>query len=73
MGKLEKEVKILNINVKEMYEKLDNIGAKFINIKNQKLYTYDIPTIYCRYLEIIELLKLDNEMLNNNAILKLKI
>lgn len=73
MGKLEKEVKILNINIKEIYKKLDNIGAKFINIKNQKLYTYDIPTIYTRYLEIIELLKLDNEMLNNNAILKLKI
>lgn len=73
MGKLEKEVKILNINVKEIYKKLDNIGAKFINIKNQKLYTYDIPTLYSRYLEIIELLKLDNQMLNNNAISKLKI
>ena len=73
MGKLEKEVKILNINVKEIYEKLDNIGAEFINKKNQKLYTYDIPAIYSRYLEIIELLKLDNEMLNNNAIIKLKI
>lgn len=33
MSKFEKEVKILNINVKEMYSKLNNIGAKFIDKK----------------------------------------
>ena len=73
MSNIEKEIKILNVNVKESFEKLEKIGAKFINTKNQKLYTYDIPTIYNRYLEIIELLKINNELLNKNAINKLEI
>lgn len=63
MSKLEKEVKILDIDVKNTVLKLKELGAKYKGIKNQKIYTYDIPTIYYRFLEAKELLKSDNELL----------
>ena len=42
---LEKEVKVLDINDEEIMDKLINIGAIDKGVKNQKLYTYDIPTL----------------------------
>lgn len=73
MSKLEKEIKILDIDVKETRKKLDAIGAEFIVERKQQIYTYDIPTIYHRYLEIKELLKSDNVLLINTALKKLQI
>lgn len=61
--KYEKEVKILNVDVKESMQKLEDIGAIFKGKKEQKIYVYDLPTIYYRYLEICELLKSDNKLM----------
>lgn len=71
MGKIEKEVKILNIDVQITKNKLENIGAKFISKKEQKIYTYDVPCIYMRFQEACELLKFDNELIQNTAKKKL--
>lgn len=73
MSKLEKEVKILDINVNEVKSKLLAIGAESKGTKNQKIYTYDVPTIYHRFLEAKELLKSDNELLIKTTIKKLEI
>ena len=62
MSKLEKEVKVLNIDIDHTRDKLTEIGATFINKKEQEIYTYDIPTIYYRYLECIQLLKSEKEL-----------
>lgn len=72
MAKLEKEIKILNVDVEEMQSKLEKINAKFKGKKEQKIYVYDVPTLYYRYLEIKELLKIDNQLLINTNIIKLK-
>ena len=73
MGKLEKEVKILDIDIMKVEEALKKINASYKGTKNQKIYTYDIPTIYYRYLECIELLKSDKPLIRKNAISKLKV
>lgn len=73
MGKLEKEVKILDINVEKVKDKLNKMGVVSKGIKNQKIYTYDIPTINYRYLECIELLKSDRYLIKNTALIKLRV
>ena len=45
----EKEIKILNISVDDAKQKMNAIGAKFIEEKHQKIYTYDLPTISHRF------------------------
>ena len=72
MEKLEKEIKILDIDIDESKKKLVEIGAVYIGEKKQKIYTYDIPTIYFRYLEAKELLNSDNALLLNTALAKLE-
>ena len=72
MAKFEKEIKILNINVKEIQKKLESIKATFKGEKNQKIFTYDVPTLYYRFLEIKELLNSDNELLFNTNLIKLQ-
>lgn len=71
--KYEKEVKILEIDIDDAMKKLKEIGAEFRGKKEQKIYVYDIPTIYYRYLEICELLKSTNELVIATNIVKLKI
>lgn len=73
MSKYEKEVKVLNIDVEETKLKLISIGANSLGTKNQKIYTYDIPTIYYRFMESIELLDTSNELLIKTTISKLRI
>lgn len=73
MAKLEKEVKILNIDVENTKKKLDEIGATFISKKDQKIYTYDIMAINFRFEEAISLLKSNNELLKRTAVKKLAI
>ena len=53
----EKEIKILNISVEDAESKLKNLGATFKGKNRQKIYTYDLPTIYGRYLDILIQLK----------------
>lgn len=53
MGKMELEVKVLNINEEQIIKKIEDLGGKFINKYNQYLYTYDLPTVYGRYFDIL--------------------
>lgn len=53
MGKLELEVKVLDIDEKKFRKKLENLGAEFKNEFFQILYTYDLPTIYGRYVDLL--------------------
>jgi len=73
MSKLEKEVKVLNVDVQLLQKKLDNLGAKNKGEKKQKIYVYDVPTLYHRFLEIRELLNSDSEMIINTNLKKLKV
>ena len=45
MSKIEKEIKVLNIDVDQVKDKLKEIGAKNKGKKEQKIYVYDIPTL----------------------------
>lgn len=73
VAKFEKEIKVLNIDVEETISKLNEIGAKDKGRKDQKIYTYDIPTIYYRCLEIKDLLKTNNDLLINVLMGKLSV
>lgn len=72
MGKLEKEVKILDINIDEVKNSLLKIGATFKGKKDQKIYVYDIPTLYYRFLEIKALLNSDSNLIISTNLNKLK-
>ena len=72
MSKIEKEVKILDIKVAEVKKSLLEIGAVYKGEKNQKIYVYDIPTLYYRFLEIKSLLNSDSEMIISTNIKKLE-
>lgn len=69
----EKEVKVLDIDVESTMSKLQEIGATFVGKKDQKIYVYDIPTLYYRYLEICELLKSSNKLMVTTNLGKLKV
>ena len=73
VAKLEKEVKILAINMEETQKKLDSIGAIFKGRKEQKIYTYDVLSIKYRIYEAIELLKSKNELLITTSLRKLNV
>lgn len=53
MGKMELEVKILNINKENFIKKIESLGAKFVEKSHQVLYTYDLPTLYGRYIDLL--------------------
>ena len=53
MKKLELEVKILDINESEFIKKITKMGATYVESVSQYLYTYDLPTIYGRYIDIL--------------------
>lgn len=69
----EKEVKILNIDVEKTMARLQEIGATFVGKKEQKIYVYDLPTLYYRYLEICELIKSSNHLMVTTNLEKLKV
>ena len=74
MKKMELEVKILDINKEKFIKKIKSLGATFKEETKQYLYTYDLPTIYGRYIDIKTQLK-DNESSTKyeTAIEKLKL
>ena len=53
MQQLELEVKVLDIDEKNFIKKLENLGAKKIEETNQYLYTYDLATIYGRFIDLL--------------------
>lgn len=57
MAKLEKEVKILDVDKTELEKILTNIQAEKIEESLQKIYVYDLPSIYARYYDCIMQLK----------------
>lgn len=61
MGKLEKEVKILDVNKKELEEILSKINARKIEESLQKIYVYDLPSIYARFYDCLLQLKQINK------------
>ena len=73
MPKIEKEIKVLNINVDQVKNKLKEIGAKGKGKKEQKIYVYDVPTLYYRFLEIRELINSSNVLLVETNLKKLEV
>lgn len=65
---LEMEIKVLGIEVEKVRKALKDSGATFIDEIKQYLYTYDVPTISYRFLEIKELLGLDNKLIYDTNI-----
>ena len=63
MSKIEKEIKILDIDVEDAKNRLLKFGAKYIQESLQKIYTYDIPSIYYRFLEIKHMLQCENTLI----------
>ena len=74
MKRMELEVKILDINEEEFIKKIKSLGATFKTETNQFLYTYDLPTIYGRFIDIKTQIE-DNEskIKYDTAIEKLKL
>lgn len=68
----EKEIKILDIDVEDIRKKIENMGADFKGRKEQHLYTYDVPTLHHRYLEIRDLINSGNELTYKSYLNKLK-
>ena len=49
MKKLEKEIKVLDINPDEIMQRLDEKGAKKVGDTVQRIFVYDLPSISSRY------------------------
>lgn len=74
MGKMELEVKVLNINENEIIQKIENLGGTFVEKATQYLYTYDLPTIYGRYIDILtQLNNPESEMKKEVSFFKLEL
>lgn len=73
MGKFEKEIKILNVDLETTKSRLMDLGAEYRGVKNQKLYTYDVPCINIRFLEIKQLLECDNPLMLKTCLNKLRL
>ena len=74
MGRMELEVKVLCINEEEIINKIENLGGKSVEKSNQYLYTYDLPTIYGRFIDILtQLNNPESEMKKDVSISKLKL
>lgn len=74
MGNMELEVKVLDINKEELIKKIIFAGGKFVSEEEQHLYTYDLPTIYGRYNDLLlQLNEPENSIKYDVAIDKLKL
>ena len=51
--RMELEVKILDINKDELIKKLENLDATHIESTHQYLYTYDLHTLYSKYIDAL--------------------
>lgn len=71
---MELEVKVLNVDVEVEKEKILSKGGKYVADVSQQLYTYDLPSIFGRYREILSQLntaKSDTSLSVNYEKLKL--
>lgn len=59
MSNMELEMKIKNVNEKELIEKIEKLGGEYISTSKQYLYVYDLMYINQRY--FADLYELDNE------------
>lgn len=57
MGKLEKEIKILNVDKNKIESVLSKLGANKIEESLQQIYVYDLPSIYARFYDCLLQLK----------------
>ena len=74
MSNMELEVKVLEIKEEELIKKIISLGGKFVSKEDQYVYTFDLPTIYGRYLEILlQLNEPENSVKYDVAIEKLKL
>lgn len=74
MKKMELEVKVLDIDKEKFIEKIIKMGAVLKEETKQYLYTYDLPTIYGRYIDIItQLNNPESQIKYETAIEKLKL
>lgn len=72
MGK-ELEIKILDIKIEEVLDKLKSIGASFIFDEMQKIYTYDFVNIASEYCAIVNDLKCkSSEKIINHGIKRMQ-
>lgn len=57
MSKIEKEVKILNIPLNDIENKMKNNSSFIFNsFCFQRIYVYDLPSFYSRFIDIIEII-----------------
>lgn len=61
MSKLEKEIKVLDIDENEIIKLLNNLNAKKVEESIQQIYVYDLPSIYARFCDCIMGLENCNE------------
>jgi len=74
MKKMELEIKILDINKEEFIKKIINMGTVLKEETKQYLYTYDLPSIYGRYIDIItQLNNPESQIKYETSIEKLKL
>lgn len=50
---IEKEIKILDVNAKNIQEMLNQIGATYLGENIQEIYTYDVPNINESYMKCV--------------------
>ena len=74
MGNMELEVKVLEIDKDKLINKIISAGGEFVSEEEQHLYTYDLPTIYGRYNDLLlQLNEPENSIKYDVAIDKLKL
>ena len=74
MKDMELEVKVLDIDKDKLIGKIIDLGGTFVSGEEQYLYTYDLPTIYGRYNDILlQLNEPQNQVKYEVAIEKLKL
>lgn len=74
MSNMELEVKVLDIDMDKLSKKILELGGSFVKEEEQYLYTFDLPTIYGRYLDIlIQLNEPENPVKYDVAIERLKL
>ena len=74
MGNMELEVKVLEIDKDKLINKIISAGGEFVSEEEQHFYTYDLPTIYGRYNDLLlQLNEPENSIKYDVAIDKLKL
>ena len=74
MKKMELEVKVLDIDKEKFIKKIETLGATFKKETKQFLYTYDLPTIYGRFIDIrMQLIDNESVIKYETALEKLKL